>query len=108
MLSTSKVLLFGVIALFMAIIEIPLGIFVHTGAEFISVVWEKSFAYVMTVLTVLISIPMVVSLFLAIFSLIIYRSSKRSTYDHVGLAAAILSMVICAVGIALYTASFFA
>ena len=108
MLSTSKVLLFGVIALFMAIIEIPLGIFVHTGAEFISVVWEKSFAYVMTVLTVLVSIPMAVSLIFAVFALIMYKASKRSMNDQIGLAAAILSTVIGAVSIALYTASFFA
>jgi len=104
----SKTLLFGVIALFMVIIEIPLGIFVHPGAELISIVWEKTFTYVVTVLTVLISIPMVFSLFFAVFSLIMYRSSKRSVYDHVGLTATILSMMVCAVGITLYVLSFFA
>ena len=107
MLGTSKVLLFGVIALFMAIIEIPLGIFVHTGAEFISIVWGQSFAYVITVLTVLVSIPMVLSLFFAVLALIVYKASQRSMNDQIGLAAAILSTVICVAGIALYTASFF-
>ena len=78
--SRSKVLLSGCVALFISVIEIPFGIFVHSIADFISNVWEKSFAYVVTVLTVLFAVPMVVSLILTVFSFFELSKIRKSAF----------------------------
>lgn len=103
-----KVLFFGAIALLASVVEIPLGIFTHGIAEFISNVWEKSFTYVVTVFTVLAALPLVLSLGSAILSCAFYKASKKSFHDRLGLGAAIFSIVLCCLSIALYALSFFA
>ena len=107
-LGESRGLLLGAIALIIAVIELPLGLFVHTSAEFISMFWEKNFAYVITVFSVLLSIPLIASLLLSACALFVYRTTEKNLYDRAGVVTAILSIILCAVDITLYVLSFFA
>ena len=102
-----KPLFFGLIALVVAMINLPFGIFMNLSTEAITKIFESSASQWIAVLCVISCVIICASITLGILSICYFSKSKKNSNDVVGLAVAIFSFAICVIGVVLNIAGVF-
>ena len=97
LISENGSLIFGVISIVLATINLPFGLFMNLSTEFLSKLAGAGINHWISALFVITSIVIILSILCGVFSIVLFSKTKRTSLNCVGLALAIISFVVCAV-----------
>ena len=96
LLKDNKVIVLGVLALFIALLNLPYGLFTNFATEFVREVYASGVGYWLTVMLILSSVMILTSIALAVFATVIFATKEKRSLDILGFIFSILSYVVSA------------
>ena len=94
-------LIFGAIALFTSVINLPFGMFINLSTEFLQRVHSNGVPHWLSVMLVFSALIIALSIASAVICTVLFAKSKKATTDIAGLIMSILSFVTSAICITL-------
>ena len=107
-INRNKTLIFGLISLFLSLINLPFGLFINLSRRVLEGFDGVSAAWWITVLAVMTAIFSIFSVAAGIASVLAYSKSEKSSSNVAGLISSIISFAVCIIALVLTVIGIFA
>ena len=94
-------LLFGIAALVFALSLLPIGFFVNISLDIFGGVLAENVTHYTVIFLAVSALIAILSAVLAIFSLLLFKSSEKRTQDILGVIFSVISFCVCALALTL-------
>ena len=101
LLSENGSFILGIFALALALSNIPFGLFMNLSTEILGKLTEHGLEHWIFVLFTVMSLVLLFSVLLGVFSIVLFARSDKKPLHCAGLVLAIISFVLCALCLAL-------
>ena len=101
LLKRNAPLAFGIMAFVIALSLLPIGLFINIGLDIFGGVLAENLAHYTAVFLAVATLIAIMSVALAIFSILLFKKSEKRLQDTLGVFFSIVSFAACAVAITL-------
>lgn len=98
---SNKTLIFGLLSLFLSLVNLPFGLFINLSRRISGNLDGISASCWITILVVMAAIFSVFSVSSAIASIVIFSKSEKNSFNIAGFISSILSFAICIIALVL-------
>ena len=100
-------LIFGILAMVFAFIQIPFGFFINVSTDLLREALGNNLYHYLFMLSMFVLIALLLSVTCAVISIITYKKSAKHNVDTVGLVFSIMSLTLCVIGLVFNIAGMF-
>ena len=90
----NKAIILGAIALFIALVSLPFGLFINFSTELVCQIYASGVGYWLTVMLIFSLVTVSISISCAVFAIIIFARKEKTTYDTLGFFFSVISLAV--------------
>lgn len=101
LMKNNKAMLFGILALFIAFVNLPFGIFMNFSTEFLTKIFNANVTHWVSYLFLISVSIFAASILCGVFSIVFFTKSQKKFSDAMGLTFSVFSFIISTTGLIL-------